>query len=121
MEQPRISGKPSVEPTGARFRVTTGTGRIEIETPVGAWTTAYSAWAPGLIRRGGIAAILGGVLWILVVLSLEWQTLHWQYAFNASLPLRLDYFLDYNVNSHFLATPLVFFSLGLLSLYALQF
>jgi hypothetical protein len=96
--------------------VTANTGRIKIETPARAWT-------PGLIHWGGFAAILGGVSWIFVVLCLEWQTLRrpleeMHYLF----PPALNYYSVYsNINSHFLAAPMVFFSLGILGLYALQF
>lgn len=123
MEQPTIGGEPSVEPAGARVRVTTDTGSIKIKTSAGGWSMAQSAWAPGLIHWGGFAAILGGVSWIFVVLFLEWQTLRrpleeMHYLF----PPALDYYSVYrHINSHFLAAPMVFFSLGILGLYALQF
>src|SRR5438876_12257829 len=116
MEQPRIRRVPVVEPADVWFRVTTGIDKIKIETLAGTWIIVPSTWTPGLIHWGGFAAILGGVLWSLIILCLQWLTLWQTFHVRSLLPEEVSYFLMCNVNSHLLISSMALLWLSLLSM-----
>src|SRR6478672_6985683 len=68
MEQPRIRRVPVGEPPDVWFKLAADSERIQLDTPFGQLSIVRAVWTPKLLYWGGLAGMVGGVLWILLIL-----------------------------------------------------
>ena len=122
MEQRKLRRIPvaKAQPWDIWFRAMADREWIQLDTLFGRWSISRPVWTPRLLPRllywGGLASIVGGVLWMLLflLLGLGWSLIH-------SLQLwRLNDLIALIYDVRWLAIPLPLFLVGLAALYAAQ-
>src|SRR6266487_1468974 len=105
------------------FRVTANTEWVQFDTLLGRWSASRSVLSPRLFYWGGLAGMIGGALWIVLILVPHLGYATREYSFYFALSYEVRNFID-TVSSYLglslLALPLTFFLVGLLGLYARQ-
>jgi hypothetical protein len=70
-----------------------------------------------IVRFGGLAAILGGIVWLLLLIPLQLQMCDIVQVYEIHEPPCCDFMLLYSLNNQVLVVPILLFMVGLMALY----